>query len=221
MSRTQSRGGSSNGGSTKGDPNNPHLFKYIIIGDTTVGKSSIMLMFTEQHFQTIHDMTIGVEFDSRSVKLQNGQIANLEIWDTAGQESYLSITRSYYRGTDCCLLVYDVTRRDTFVNLPRWLNEARQNSANPNLVLMLVGNKVDLEPQREISRAEGKAFADLNGMLFAELSAKYQKKVENVFIESAQRVLAVQSANPRNNSPSVKLQSGAQPKNDSIDCGCG
>ncbi|KAH8055209.1 GTPase [Aureococcus anophagefferens] len=114
---------------TRAPASAPHLFKYIIIGDTEVGKSSIMLMFTEQHFQQAHDMTIGVEFDSRSVQLSDGNQANLEIWDTAGQESYLSITRSYYRGTDCCLLVYDVTRRESFDHLPRWLNEAKQNAS--------------------------------------------------------------------------------------------
>ncbi|KAJ8602187.1 hypothetical protein CTAYLR_003523 [Chrysophaeum taylorii] len=180
-----------------------------------------MLMFTEQHFQSAHDMTIGVEFDSRSIALSDGSLANLEIWDTAGQESYLSITRSYYRGTDCCLLVYDVSRRESFEHLPRWLNEAKQNAANPNLVLMLVANKVDLETQRKVSRAEGKAFADLHGMLFTELSAKDRAKVEQIFLESAHRVLNVQKSNPRAKSPSVKLsQTNAQNK-DNIDCGCG
>ena len=180
-----------------------------------------MLMFTEQHFQTAHDMTIGVEFDSRSVTLQNGSVANLEIWDTAGQESYLSITRSYYRGTDCCLLVYDVTRRESFEHLPRWLNEAKQNAANPNLVLMLVANKVDLDHLRKVSRAEGKAFADLHGMLFTELSAKHQKKVEQIFVDSAQKVLTVQQSNPRQKNPAVKLSPQAAPKPDTLDCGCG
>eukprot|EP00630_Chrysocystis_fragilis_P006351 CAMPEP_0197395186 /NCGR_PEP_ID=MMETSP1165-20131217/6409_1 /TAXON_ID=284809 /ORGANISM="Chrysocystis fragilis, Strain CCMP3189" /LENGTH=177 /DNA_ID=CAMNT_0042920937 /DNA_START=213 /DNA_END=746 /DNA_ORIENTATION=+ len=177
-----------------------------------------MVMFTEQHFQTGHDMTIGVEFDSRSISLGDGSLANLEIWDTAGQESYLSITRSYYRGTDCCLLVYDVSRRESFEHLPRWLNEAKQNAANPNLVLMLVANKVDLD--RQVSRAEGRAFADLHGMLFAELSAKDRSKVDQIFLETAHKVQAVQRANPRSKSPNVKL---AQPKQqpDPMDCGCG
>ena len=206
---------------TRAPASAPHLFKYIIIGDTEVGKSSIMLMFTEQHFQQAHDMTIGVEFDSRSVQLSDGAQANLEIWDTAGQESYLSITRSYYRGTDCCLLVYDVTRRESFDHLPRWLNEAKQNASNPNLVLMLVGNKADLEGSRQISRAEGKAFADLHGMLFVELTAKNQNLVESVFVESAQRVLAVQRANPRAKSAAVKLQPESRAKKDDFDCGCG
>jgi small GTP-binding protein len=199
----------------------PHLFKYIIIGDTEVGKSSIMLMFTERHFGEAHDMTIGVEFDSRAVQLSDGEAANLEIWDTAGQESYLSITRSYYRGTDCCLLVYDVTRRESFENLTRWLAEARQNSANPDLVLMLVGNKADLEDKRQTSRAEGKAFADLHQMLFVELSAKNEPLVDSVFVESAQRVLNVRRANPRPRVPHVALAQPRRSSTDYTDCGCG
>lgn len=156
------------------------------------------------------------------MQLADGSQANLEIWDTAGQESYLSITRSYYRGTDCCLLVYDVTRRESFDHLPRWLNEAKQNASNANLVLMLVGNKADLEGSRQISRAEGKAFADLHGMLFVELTAKNQNLVESVFVESAQRVLAVQRANPRaKSSANVKLQPESRSKKDDFDCGCG
>ena len=200
----------------------PHLFKYIIIGDTEVGKSSLMLMFTERHFGEAHDMTIGVEFDSRAVKLAGGEAANLEIWDTAGQESYLSITRSYYRGTDCCLLVYDVTRRESFDHLGRWLQEARQNAANPDLVLMLVGNKADLESKRQISRAEGKAFADLHGMLFVELSAKNEKLVESVFVESAQRVLNVRRDNPRQRGPKVALAGPSRNQSTNYtDCNCG
>ena len=101
----------------------PHLFKYIIIGDTEVGKSSLMLMFTERHFGEAHDIPRRASISASSSRqlgrqmvalaggeAAGGEAANLEIWDTAGQESYLSITRSYYRGTDCCLLVYDVTR---------------------------------------------------------------------------------------------------------------
>ena len=164
----------------------------------------------------------GVEFDSRAVKLAGGEAANLEIWDTAGQEPYLSITRSYYRGTDCCLLVYDVTRRESFDHLGRWLQEARQNAANPDLVLMLVGNKADLEAKRQISRAEGKAFADLHGMLFVELSAKNEKLVESVFVESAQRVLNVRRDNPRQRGPNVALSQPSRRNTDYMgDCGCG
>ena len=194
------------------------LFKYILIGDTEVGKSSIMLQFTEQNFLTNHDMTIGVEFDSRSIDLGGGVTAKLEIWDTAGQESYLSITRSYYRGTDGCFLVFDITRRESFDHLPRWLNEAKQNSANPNLVLMLIGNKADLEGQRQVSKAEAQAFADSNNMLYAEFSAKNAGDVEQAFRESARRVSDVVRKNPRKPSSSVKLNDQASR---SDDCSCG
>merc|ERR1712039_711147 len=128
------------------------LFKYIIIGDTGVGKSCLLLQFTDKRFQPVHDLTIGVEFGARLINIENKQI-KLQIWDTAGQESFRSITRSYYRGASAALLVYDISRRDTFNHLARWLQEARQN-ASANMVIMLIGNKSDLD-RREVSYEEG------------------------------------------------------------------
>ena len=93
-----------------------YLFKYIIIGDTGVGKSCLLLQFTDKRFRHDHDLTIGVEFGSRMLRLEDKEI-KLQIWDTAGQESFRSITRSYYRGAAGALLVYDITRRDTFSHL--------------------------------------------------------------------------------------------------------
>ena len=111
-----------------------------------VGKSCLLLQFTDKRFQHVHDLTIGVEFGSRMVSIDDKQI-KLQIWDTAGQESFRSITRSYYRGAAGALLVYDVTRRDTFEHLASWLEDAKQH-ANPNMTIMLVGNKADLEHRR-------------------------------------------------------------------------
>ena len=104
------------------------------------GKSCLLLQFTDKRFQPVHDLTIGVEFGARMVTIDQRQI-KLQIWDTAGQESFRSITRSYYRGAAGALLVYDITRRETFNHLTRWLEEARQN-ANQSMVIMLIGNKV-------------------------------------------------------------------------------
>ena len=112
----------------------------------------------DKRFQPVHDLTIGVEFGARMIAIDNRQI-KLQIWDTAGQESFRSITRSYYRGAAGALLVYDITRRDTFNHLTRWLEEARQNS-NQNMVIMLIGNKSDLEHRRAVSTKEGEAFAE-------------------------------------------------------------
>merc|ERR1712093_504912 len=147
-----------------------YLFKYIIIGDTGVGKSCLLLQFTDRRFQPIHDLTIGVEFGARMITIDKKQI-KLQIWDTAGQESFRSITRSYYRGAAGALLVYDITRRETFNHLANWLEDARQH-ANPNMTIMLIGNKSDLTHRRAVSREEGEAFAEKYGLVFMETSAK-------------------------------------------------
>lgn len=163
-----------------------YLFKYIIIGDTGVGKSCLLLQFTDKRFQPVHDLTIGVEFGARMIDIEQKQI-KLQIWDTAGQESFRSITRSYYRGAAGALLVYDITRRETFNHLTRWLEEARQN-ANANMVILLVGNKLDMEQYRAVSYEEGAKFAEENGLIFLEASAKTAKNVEEAFVSTAAKI---------------------------------
>lgn len=120
------------------------------------------------------------------VAINDSQV-KLQIWDTAGQESFRSITRSYYRGAAGALLVYDITRRETFNHLTRWLEEARQNS-NSNMVVMLIGNKSDLEHRRAVSTYEGKEFARQNGLVFMETSAKTASNVEQAFIKTASTI---------------------------------
>ena len=163
-----------------------YLFKYIIIGDTGVGKSCLLLQFTDKRFQPVHDLTIGVEFGARMITIEGKQI-KLQIWDTAGQEAFRSITRSYYRGAAGALLVYDITRRDTFNHLTNWLEDARQHS-NSNMVIMLIGNKSDLEARREVLRDEGEAFAREHGLVFMETSAKTASNVEEAFINTAKEI---------------------------------
>lgn len=143
-----------------------------------VGKSCLLLQFTDKRFQPVHDLTIGVEFGARLIPIDNHQI-KLQIWDTAGQESFRSITRSYYRDAAGALLVYDITRRESFNHLSRWLEEARQNG-NPNMTIMLIGNKSDLEHRRAVSTKEGEIFAQENGLIFLETSAKSAANVETV-----------------------------------------
>eukprot|EP00916_Digyalum_oweni_P021351 GHVL01035467.1.p1 GENE.GHVL01035467.1~~GHVL01035467.1.p1 ORF type:complete len:217 (-),score=26.03 GHVL01035467.1:183-833(-) len=162
-----------------------YLFKYIIIGDTGVGKSCLLLQFTDKRFRADHDLTIGVEFGSRLVTIDSKQI-KLQIWDTAGQESFRSITRSYYRGAAGALLVYDVTRRETYEHLSRWLEEARLN-ANADMTIMLIANKCDLE-RREVTTVEGEEFAKKHGLFFMETSAKTAQNVEEAFIQTARKI---------------------------------
>jgi Ras-related protein Rab-2A len=162
------------------------LFRVIIVGDTGVGKSCMLLRFTEDRFKEQHNVTIGVEFGSRAIKV-DGQNIKLQIWDTAGQESFRSITRSFYRKADGVILMYDITARHTFENCSDWLDEIKQNSSL-DIVVYLVGNQIDLDADagesREVTTEEGSAFFQqnrLNG--FKETSAKSGLNVEGVFEE--------------------------------------
>ncbi|CAI0459400.1 unnamed protein product [Linum tenue] len=120
------------------------------------------------------------------INIDNKQI-KLQIWDTAGQESFRSITRSYYRGAAGALLVYDITRRETFNHLASWLEDARQH-ANSNMTIMLIGNKCDLAHRRAVSAEEGEQFARENGLVFMEASAKTAQNVEEAFINTAGKI---------------------------------
>ena len=159
-----------------------YQFKYIIIGDAAVGKSCLMLNFIDKRFRSEHDLTIGVEFGSKIIDVKGTKI-KLQIWDTAGSESFKSITRSYYRSAAGALLVYDISRKDSFNHLSEWLNEARFNG-NPAMAITLVGNKKDLEDQRVISVEEGERYARDNGLGFLETSALTGENVAMAFEET-------------------------------------
>ena len=163
-----------------------YTFKYIIIGESGVGKSCLLLQFTDKRFEPLFDMTIGVEFGARSIQLNNQEV-KLQIWDTAGQESFRSITRSYYRGACGALLVFDVTNRASFQSLQGWLDDARAN-CNVPITVMLVGNKSDLESKRQVSKEEAQAFAEEKGLSYIETSAKTAANVDEAFIATAQAI---------------------------------
>ena len=165
-----------------------YQFKYIIIGDASVGKSCLMLNFIDKRFRSEHDLTIGVEFGSKLIEVKGTKI-KLQIWDTAGSESFRSITRSYYRGAVAALLVYDITNKDSFINLSRWIAEARAHG-NKDITLALVGNKNDLEDQRAVTVEEAQAFADQNNLLFIETSAKTGNNVDLAYINTAKAILS-------------------------------
>jgi Ras-related protein Rab-2A len=164
-----------------------YQFKYIIIGDAAVGKSCLMLNFIDKRFRSEHDLTIGVEFGSKIIDVRGTRI-KLQIWDTAGSESFKSITRSYYRAAAGALLVYDITRRESFNHLTEWLNEARFNG-NPSMAITLVGNKNDLDSQRAVSFEEGQKYAKENGLGFMEASALTSYNVNETFEETAVTIL--------------------------------
>ncbi|XP_046909001.2 uncharacterized protein LOC124490522 [Dermatophagoides farinae] len=165
-----------------------YIFKYIIIGDMGVGKSCLLHQFTDKKFMADCPHTIGVEFGTRIIEV-SGQKIKLQIWDTAGQERFRAVTRSYYRGAAGALMVYDITRRSTYNHLSSWLTDAR-NLTNPNTVIFLIGNKSDLDSQRDVTYDEAKQFADENGLMFIETSAKTGDGVEEAFLETARRIFS-------------------------------
>jgi len=199
-----------------------YLFKYIIIGDTSVGKSCMLLQFTDKRFQPVHDITIGVEFGARLITVDDLQI-KLQIWDTAGQESFRSITRSYYRDAAGALLVYDITQRESFNHLSRWLEEARSNG-NANMTIMLIGNKCDLEHRRAVSTKEGEEFAAEHGLYFMETSAKTSANVDEAFTVTAGAIyknIRDGLYDPQREGNGVKLGvMASQPKSNRATGGC-
>ena len=132
-------------------------------------------------------MTIGVEFGAKTIQL-NGKTIKIQIWDTAGQEAFQAITRTYYKGAIGALLVYDITRKDTFIHARKWLDEVKNNSSK-TITVILIGNKKDLEEKRQVSYEEGEAFAKENDLMFLETSAKTSYNVVEAFNLSASSIL--------------------------------
>jgi len=164
------------------------LFKFLVIGNANTGKSCLLHQFIENKFKTESSHTIGVEFGSKVVNC-GGKSIKLQIWDTAGQERFRSVTRSYYRGAAGALLVYDIASRETYNSLTNWLSDAR-TLASPDIVIVLVGNKKDLEADREVTFLEASRFAQENELMFLETSARTGENVEETFLKCARKILS-------------------------------
>lgn len=201
-----------------------YVLKFIITGDAGVGKSSLLIRLTDQRFLANPDPTLGVEFGSKLIEIpEEGKVIKLQCWDTAGTESFRSITRSYYRGAAGCLLVYDVTSRKSFKNAQSWLADVREH-ADPHLTCILVGNKIDLcneegegssNRQREVSTDEADEWARNEGLLFLEASAKSGSNVDLAFEKASCDILHKinRGVFDDNRSPGVKL---SNPTNGSV-----
>ncbi|CAN8328552.1 unnamed protein product [Cochlearia groenlandica] len=168
-------GGGYGGASGKVD----YVFKVVLIGDSAVGKSQLLARFARDEFSLDSKATIGVEFQTRTLVIDQKSI-KAQIWDTAGQERYRAVTSAYYRGAVGAMLVYDLTKRESFDHIPRWLEELRAH-ADKNIVIVLIGNKSDLEDQRAVPTEDAKEFSEKEGLFFLETSALNATNVENSF----------------------------------------
>nr|CAH7741063.1 unnamed protein product [Callosobruchus chinensis] len=165
-----------------------HLFKLLIIGDSGVGKSSLLLRFSDNTFTGSYITTIGVDFKIKTVNI-HGQKVKLQIWDTAGQERFRTITSTYYRGTHGVIVVYDVTNGESFANVKRWLHEIEQNYANIDIKSISVGNKNDTPERKVVLTEDAQRFADTMNIQLFETSAKDNINVEEMFMAITRLVL--------------------------------
>ena len=163
-----------------------YLFKYIIIGDAAVGKSNLLLRYTHGQFKPEYQLTIGVEFGAKNISILN-KTYRIQIWDTAGQENFRSITRAYYKNSACALVVYDISNRESFDNISSWIEDCKSQSPQ-TIFMVLVGNKNDLEDKRAVTFEEGQELAEKNKMMFFETSAKTGKNVDEIFFRSAENI---------------------------------
>ena len=175
-----------------------HVVKVKMVGDSAVGKSSIITRFCDDEFQEDTSPTIGVDYRSKIMDVNDSDVKVI-IWDTAGQERFRTITNIYYRGTHGLCMVYDVTRPDSFANIKNvWLSEAREHLLSDEVVIMLIGNKIDKKEQRAVSYEEAEAFARENEMLYIETSARIRIGIQDAFEELVGKIL---------DKPSIKTSS--------------
>jgi len=175
------------------------LLKVIIVGDSGVGKTSLMNQYVHKSFSNQYKATIGADFLTKEVHLDDNQMVTLQIWDTAGQERFQSLGVAFYRGADSCVLVYDVTDQTSFEHLEGWKNEFLVHAAPKNgdkFPFVVLGNKADMTPKRQVSTQQAKAWCASKGDIpFYETSAKEAVNVEQAFLTIAKNALAQEAAN--------------------------
>lgn len=163
-----------------------YVYKVVVIGDSAVGKSQLLARFAKNEFSFDSKSTIGVEFQTRTLTIKS-KLIKAQIWDTAGQERYRAVTSAYYRGALGAVVVYDITKRQTFDHVARWVDELRAH-ADSSIVIMLIGNKADLADRRAVPTEDAVEFAQDQGLFFSEASALSGDNVESAFFRVLEEI---------------------------------
>ena len=196
-------------------PEYDHLLKILLIGDTGVGKSCLLLRYADDTYTESYISTIGVDFKIKT-SIINGKVVKLQIWDTAGQERFRTVTSSYYRGAHGIMVVYNVADRTSYNNVKQWLQEIDRYACE-NVNKLMIGNEVDLKEKREVSITEAQSYANEHGLNFIETSAKDSTNVTEAFEKLAQDIVnRIENEPPLENTGALLI---AQPQEPS-GCGC-
>jgi Ras-related protein Rab-11A len=164
-------------------------FKILLLGDSGVGKSSLLLRYTKNQFMTDMRSTIGVEFGVKFIKVDNLQL-KVQIWDTAGMERYRSLTSAYYKGAKGVIIVYDICRKKSFENIDKWIDDFK-SKADEDAVILLIGNKSDLKDKREVNTDEAASKSEKNKLAFLETSAKNNDNVHKAFLTLFNEIIKI------------------------------
>ena len=164
------------------------LYKILLLGDTSVGKTCFLMRYTDNTFQEIHMSTIGLDYKLKNVQLEDGKFVKIQIWDTAGQDRFRSITKNYYKGAHGIILLYDITDRKSYDNVKTWVEQIREE-VSEKVSIILVGNKIDDVEGRKVKTEEGEKLAKEIGLSFFECSAKTGENIDLIFNELVKKTV--------------------------------
>ena len=164
------------------------VYNVLLVGDSSGGKTCFLLRYCDKSFQDVHLSTIGLDYRLKSMTLKNNKNIKLQIWDTAGQDRFRAITKNYYKGANGIILIYDVTNMQTYENVKNWISQIKEE-ASPNVIIYLVGNKIDVPDEQRLIKAEdGQKIADEFNLPFKEASAKDGTNVNEIFQELLEEI---------------------------------
>ena len=188
------------------------VYKVLLLGDSSVGKTCFLLRYCDKSFQDAHLSTIGLDYRLKTLTLKNKKSIKLQIWDTAGEDRFRAITKNYYKGANGIILIYDVTNLQTYENVKNWITQIREE-ANPNVIIYLAGNKIDIpEESRAVKTSDGQKIADEYQLPFKETSAKDGMNVNEIFQELVEKIDEVFSKIEQPKDPRNKLYDGGKKK---------
>ena len=173
---------------TEQSENKELLYKILLLGDSSVGKTCFLMRYTDNTYQEIHMSTIGIDNKFKDVELDDGKKVKIQIWDTAGQDRFRSITRNYYKGANGIVLIFDVTNKKSYENVKNWVKQIKEEVSS-RVTIILVANKIDDVNHRIVTKEEGEKIANECGLMFVECSAKTGENIEHAFNELVKKTV--------------------------------